>query len=74
VARLRDAFGPPAREESLLKALAKYHLSLFERQRAEQELARQHQSRIWTNRIAAAMAGAAATGAIVGVLNTIGVL
>lgn len=61
-------------EEGLLKALAKYHLSLFERGRAEEELARQRQSDLRRNRIAAAGVGITATTAVVGVLKALGVL
>ena len=66
--------GVAAVDEALLRALARYHLSLFERRRAEQEMARQHRSRIWANRIAAASAGAAITVAVAGLLKAIGVL
>lgn len=61
-------------DEPLLTALAKYHLGLFERNRREEELSRQGNSRIWQNRIAAASVGVAVAGLLVGVLKALGLL
>lgn len=55
-------------DQAVLKGLAKYHLSVFERRRQEAQLEREHSSRVWGNRIAAAGVGAGlATGIIAAV-------
>jgi hypothetical protein len=54
-------------DESLLKALAKYHLSLFERGRQENQLATENRSRTWANRIAGAAVGATIVGIVVAI-------
>jgi hypothetical protein len=53
-------------KEPLLKALAAYHLSLFERRRREDQLRSEQDARTWANRIAGAGAGAAIVGSRVG--------
>ena len=58
-------------DEALLKGLAKYHLSVFERRRQESQLQREHSSKVWSNRIAAAGVGAAVASAIIAVLTAI---
>ncbi len=58
-------------DEALLKGLAKYHLSVFERRRQESTLAREHASRVWTNRIAAASVGAVLASPVVAALTAI---
>lgn len=61
-------------DEELLKGLAKYHLSLFDRRRREQQLDREHGSRTWADRIQGFSAGVAAAGLVVVVLQATGVL
>ncbi len=61
-------------EEPLLKALAEYHLSLFERRRQEQRLSEEQRSRRWSNRIQGAVAATAILGALVGLLTALHVL
>jgi hypothetical protein len=58
-------------DEALLKGLAKYHLSQFERRRQETQLEREHSSRVWANRIAAAVAGAIIATAVIGAVTAI---
>ncbi len=58
-------------DEALLKGLAKYHLSLFERRRQESQLEREHSSSVWSNRIAAAGVGAALATAAIAILSAI---
>ncbi len=58
-------------DEALLKGLAKYHLSLFERRRQEAQLEREQSSRVWSNRIAAAGVGAAIATAVIAILSAI---
>jgi hypothetical protein len=45
-------------DEDVLRGLAKYHLSLFERRRREAEFERDRTVNVWANRIAAAAVGA----------------
>lgn len=61
-------------DETLLKALAKYHLGLFDRRRSEQQIANENNARFWTLIISGFGAGATVTGAAVLVLRTVGVL
>ncbi|MDP9419441.1 MAG: hypothetical protein M3P53_04730 [Actinomycetota bacterium] len=58
-------------DEPLLKGLAKYHLSVFDRRRRESELEREHSSRVWSNRIAAAGVGAALASAVIAAATAI---
>jgi hypothetical protein len=58
-------------DADLLKGLAKYHLGMFERRRKERELEREHSSRMWTNRIAAAGVGAAVASTVIAALTAI---
>ncbi len=58
-------------DEALLKGLAKYHLSVFERRRRESQLEREHSSRLWSNRIAAAGVGAGLASAVIAALTAI---
>jgi hypothetical protein len=58
----------------LLKALAAYHLTLFERRRQDARLKSEQDARTWANRIAGAGAGAAVVGVVVGLLVATGVL
>ena len=61
-------------DESLLRSLAKYHLSLFERQRRQGELDRDYRSRAWNHRIQGAGVVGALAVAVVTVLKATGVL
>jgi hypothetical protein len=58
-------------EEPLLKALAQFHLSAFERQRTEKRLDQEHRARAWSNRIAGAVAGAAVAGTLVTIITAL---
>jgi hypothetical protein len=58
-------------EEPLLRGLAKYHLSVFERRRQERRLEQERSYRIWANRIAAGGVGAAVATALVAAYNAI---
>lgn len=58
-------------DEVLLKGLAKYHLSVFERRRQESALERENSSLVWSNRIAAAGVGAALASVVIGALTGI---
>jgi hypothetical protein len=60
-------------DEQLLKALAKYHLSLFERNRREAQVGFENRSKSWTNRVQGAAAMAAIAGVVLTVLKTTGV-
>jgi hypothetical protein len=51
-------------DEVVLRGLAKYHLSLFERRRREAEFERDRTVKVWANRIAAAVAGATVASVI----------
>jgi hypothetical protein len=61
-------------DEDLLRALAKYHVDLFEQRRKQQQLDREHGSRKWNDRFAGASAGAAVVGVVVAALKAFGVL
>lgn len=61
-------------DESLLRSLAKYHLSLFERQRRQNELDRDYRSRAWNHRIQGASVVGGLAVAVVTVLKATGVL
>ncbi len=58
----------------MLKALAKYHLGNFERQRSEKQLTRENRARFWTLVATSFSSGAAVTGAFVALLKATGVL
>ena len=61
-------------DENLLKALAKFHLTQFERRRSEKQLAHENRMRVWTFVLAGFTAGAAVTTAVGGLLKLLGVL
>lgn len=61
-------------EEPLLRALAEYHLSLFERRRKKHLLGEEQRSRSWSNRIQGAVAATTIAGAVVGLLKATHVL
>jgi hypothetical protein len=56
-------------DEALLKALARYHLGLFERRRSEQQQESENRARVWTLIFGGFAAGATATGAVLAVLK-----
>jgi hypothetical protein len=60
--------------EEILRGLAKYHMSLFERRRKEERLDRDQRSSVWANRISAAGVAAVATGTVMGILVKTGVI
>jgi hypothetical protein len=61
-------------EEPLLKALAKYHLEAFERERKEGQLATENRARNRALFLTGVSAGAAVAGVVVAVLKATGVL
>jgi hypothetical protein len=61
-------------DEKLLKALAKFHLSQFERRRKDRQQGRENRARTWTLVLGGFGAGAAVTTASVALLNALGVL
>jgi hypothetical protein len=61
-------------DEQLLKALAKYHLALFERRRLDHDRQREHRSRSVAHMIAAASAGAAVASVVFTALQVVGIL
>jgi hypothetical protein len=61
--RIGERLGVSGLDESLLRALAQFHLEQFERRRNEERLGRDHDTSIWANRIGWATVGAAVVGA-----------
>lgn len=61
-------------DESILRPLAKYHLSLFERRRRERDLDRDYRLRAWQHRLQGAGVVGGLAVAVATVLKAIGVL
>lgn len=65
---IRDRLGVTDVDEAIVKALAQYHLSLFERHREEARFIHEARSTTWANRIAAGAAGGTVVAGLVALL------
>lgn len=65
--------GTVAVNENILKALARYHLTLIERRRADLNSSKEQATKVWANRIAGVVAGGTFSTMVILLLDKLGV-